>query len=267
MGTFTTDTTVERIDDHRFLGEVSERWSVIGSAPNGGYLMAMAARAMSAVADHPDPVTVTGHFLRPPSAGPITIETSVIKTGRRHTHVSASMRQFDRECVRLLAGFADLDVSDGPTQVDRHPPDLPEVEDCFDPNEGESAFRPPIFERFDHRMPPGEMDWVAGRPSGKGEIRGYSRWADQEPMDLFGLLVVADAYPPAVFNRGGIVGWTPTVEMTIQIRKRPASGWLRTRFTTDHVTRGYLEEDGEVWDSDGDVVALSRQLALLAQPS
>jgi acyl-CoA thioesterase len=40
-------------------------------------------------------------------------------------------------------------------------------------------------------------------------------------------------------------------------------GWLRCRFTTRFVTGGYLEEDGEVWDEAGRLVAQSRQLALL----
>ncbi len=229
--------------------------------------MALAARAMAEVAAHPDPVTVTAHFLRPAAPGDLTVETTVLKSGRRHTHVSARLVQDGEECTRVLAGFADLGALDGPTRLDRRPPPLPPVDDCFDPNAADDGgFAPPILRRFDHRMPPGSMDWVAGRPTGVGEISGYCRWADDEPMDPFGLLVVTDAYPPAVFNSGSIVGWTPTVEMTVQIRKRPAAGWLATRFATGHVTRGYLEEDGDVWDADGDVVALSRQLALVAQP-
>lgn len=263
MGAFSEDTAVTPLGDGRFTGTVTDRWSVIGEAPNGGYLMAIAARAMAAVSAHPDPVTVTAHFLRPPRPGPVTVETDVLKSGRRHTHVTARLVQDGRECVRLLAGFADLVAVDGPTRVDRRPPALPPVEAGFDPNLAEEA--PPILRRFDHRMAPGSMDWIEGRPSGRGEISGYCRWADDGPVDVLGLLVVADAYPPAVFNTGSVVGWVPTVEMTVQIRKRPAPGWLATRFTTAHVTRGYLEEDGEVWDDRGDVVALSRQLALAAR--
>ena len=97
-------------------------------------------------------------------------------------------------------------------------------------------------------------------------MAGWSRFAGDEPIDSLGVLVLADAMPPAVFNTGGPLGWVPTVELTVQVRKRPAPGWLRTRFVTEHVTRGYLEEDGEIWDEAGELVALSRQLALVAKP-
>jgi hypothetical protein len=52
------------------------------------------------------------------------------------------------------------------------------------------------------------------------------------------------------------------VELTVQVRARPAPGFLRAWFTTSAVTDGYLEEDGEVWDAEGRLVALSRELAL-----
>ena len=47
------------------------------------------------------------------------------------------------------------------------------------------------------------------------------------------------------------------------MRARPAPGWLRCVFTTRFVTGGFIEEDGEVWDESGTLVAQSRQLALL----
>ena len=59
------------------------------------------------------------------------------------------------------------------------------------------------------------------------------------------------------------IAWTPTVELTAHIRANPAPGWLRCRFSTRFVTAGFLEEDGEVWDSTGRLVGQSRQLALV----
>lgn len=271
---FATDTAVEAAGDGRYGATVTERWSVLGGgAPNGGYLMALAAHAMTLESGRPDPVTLTAHFLRPAAVGPATVVTEVVKAGRRHTTVQARLEQDGRECVRLLGAFTDLEAAEGPTRVDRPPPQLPPIGDCVDVNAeadagadaGSGGFAPPILRRFDHRMPPGQMDWARGRPQGRGVFSGYARFADGEPMDTLGLLVLADAYPPAVFNAGGIVGWVPTVELTVQVRKRPADGWLTTRFTTEHVTRGYLEEDGVIFDADGDLVALSRQLALVAR--
>jgi hypothetical protein len=38
---------------------------------------------------------------------------------------------------------------------------------------------------------------------------------------------------------------------------------LRCKFATHFVTGGFLEEDGEIWDPAGRLVAQSRQLALV----
>jgi acyl-CoA thioesterase len=39
--------------------------------------------------------------------------------------------------------------------------------------------------------------------------------------------------------------------------------WLLVRFRTRLAAEGYLEEDGEIWDRDGRLLAHSRQLALI----
>ena len=78
-----------------------------------------------------------------------------------------------------------------------------------------------------------------------------------------GLLVAVDAFPPTIFNTDFPVAWAPTVELTAHVRARPAAGWLRCAFSTRFVTGGFIEEDGEVWDTTGTLVAQSRQLALV----
>jgi hypothetical protein len=52
----------------------------------------------------------------------------------------------------------------------------------------------------------------------------------------------------------------------VHVRARPAPGWLQARFTTDVLVDGYLNEDGAVWDSEGQLVVQSRQLGLLLPP-
>lgn len=268
-GRFARDSSVVPVDDGRYTATVDPGWSVIaGAAPNGGYLMAMGARAMAHAGARPDPLSVTAHYLAPCAPGAVDVVTEVVRSGGRHATVSASMVQDGQTMVRLLGVFTDLGAATGPSAETRPPPPLPPFPECGDAMgdraDVSGADVPPIFQRFEHRMPAGLMGWARGEPTGDGAVGGYLRWADGSPMDTFGLLVVADCYPPAVFNvRGLAVGWAPTIELTVQVRARPADDWLSAWFTTESVTDGYLEEDGQVRDASGALVALSRQLALV----
>jgi acyl-CoA thioesterase len=120
-----------------------------------------------------------------------------------------------------------------------------------------------MMAHFEERIHPEDAGPLQGRPTGKAVMRGWFRLHDQEPIDPFALLMIADAFPPAVFNAELPLAWTPTLEMTTHIRGTPAPGWLRCRFATRFVSGGLLEEDGEIWDETGRLVALSRQLALV----
>ena len=88
-------------------------------------------------------------------------------------------------------------------------------------------------------------------------------FADGRPVDTLALLLVCDALPPAVFHLDMPAGWVPTVEYTVHVRGVPAPGPVRCVFRSQVVQGGFLNEDGEVWDSTGRLVAQSRQLGLL----
>jgi len=79
-------------------------------------------------------------------------------------------------------------------------------------------------------------------------------------------LPVADAFPPPVFNTDLPVAWVPTVELTVHIRGSAAPGPPRCSFRSRFVHDGLLDEDGEIWDSTGTLIAQSRQLALMPRP-
>jgi hypothetical protein len=89
------------------------------------------------------------------------------------------------------------------------------------------------------------------------------RHRDGADPDAISLLMFADAFPPPVLTVFGPVGWVPTLELTVQVRAHPAPGPLQARLLSRHLTQGVIEEDGEYWDSAGQLVAISRQTAKL----
>ena len=58
-----------------------------------------------------------------------------------------------------------------------------------------------------------------------------------------------------------------SLELTGQVLGRPAPGWLRVELMTDTVVGGFYVEDALVWDSNGRLVARSRQFAGVRMPA
>lgn len=262
---FETDTAVWRVEGG-WEAELRPRWNV-GNNPNGGYLLAVAVRAMAAEAGRPDPVSVTAHYLSPPVEGPISIRTQVVKPGRTFVTMMAELVQGDRERVRVIGSFGDLSERKGPTRISARPPDIPPPDDCvglLELTQRAGRAVPEVMNRFDIRLPE-DSPW--GRP-GEGdpfEITGWIRFKDGTEPTQVSAVTFADAFPPTLLGALA-AGWVPTIELTVHVRARPAPGWLLGTFRTRVLVDGLLEEDGELWDSEGRPVALSRQLAMVLGP-
>src|SRR5262249_11171075 len=105
-----------------------------------------------------------------------------------------------------------------------------------------------------------------GRRTGIAEVLGYMRFVDGRDPDVWCLPLFADAAMPALFNVIAPVR-LPTIEMTGHVRARPVPGWLAFQFRSRFVFDDLLEEDGELWDGSGTLVAQSRQLAQVPRPA
>jgi len=92
-------------------------------------------------------------------------------------------------------------------------------------------------------------------------MRGYIKFKDDRPFDIFGILLAADSFPPAVLTSQGMVAWVPTLEFSVNVRNIPQTTWLKCIFRTRFITCGLLEEDGEIWDQNDQLIAISRQIA------
>jgi Thioesterase-like superfamily len=246
---------------------LSAGWTIV-SAVNGGYLLAMAGRALRDALPHADPITITAHYLTASQPGPAVIRTQVVRTGRTMSTGQASLFQRDAdgrevERLRVIAGYGDLDALPAEVRTTATPPSMPGYDQCPDSGGGPYAGAVPgstsLLERLDLRLDPATAGWAVGAPSGAGEIRAWFGLADGRDHDPLSLLLAVDALPPTAFDLG-LKGWTPTLELTVHLRRRPAPGLLRVALVTRNLAGGLLEEDSEVWDADDRLVAQSRQL-------
>lgn len=269
---FDTDTEMSPpptgVGSGAWTGTMSNRWD-IGDKPNGGYMLAVAINAMGGpvAGTHPNPFSVNAHFLRPGEPGPLTVDVELIRIGRKLATVTGAMTQNGKEKLRLVGSFGDLTKASGPSVVAGIAPDLPPPDECISRDGNAPIHYTPsrIANNIEVRLSP-TVGWTRGAPSGTAEVTGWLRFTDGRPPDVLSLALFADAMPPAVFEVLPASQWVPTIELTVHFRAIPAPGWLKARFTTRYLVGGFFEEDGELWDSTGQLVAQSRQLAMIFNP-
>lgn len=251
------DTEVVPVSDSIFRANVSGRWN-IGAVPNGGYVLALVLAAIERVLDKPDALTATAHYLRPTIPGPAEIHVEVVKAGKSYATASARLIQESSERARVLATYGELGRASSVHHVTGAPPRVPAPDEA--PGIRPSEIAPEIAKRFDVRYAAETSSWMRGKKTHNAELRGAIRFADGRPLDVRSLALFADAFPPPVFDVIE-VAWVPTLELTVHFRARPKGDWLHSVFRTRFAFGGFLEEDGEIWDETGTLVAMSRQLA------
>lgn len=250
---FDSDTALEPTGAGRWRASVSEHWFV-ESGPNGGFIAALAARAMGDLAgpDRP-PRLLTLHYLAPPRAGPIVLEAGVERAGRSTTFVSLRLRQDDRT-VALGLGCSAVWRDDQPAWDALERPGVP---------------------------PPGEVAPLAHiegtprflanyelRPLDAPRVGGWIRTARPRAADPILFAALTDAWVPSAFPKLEHPSFVPTIDLTIHWRA-PADAapgehpFVLGLFSTRLGAGGVWEEDGELWSEDGRLLAQSRQLAIV----
>jgi len=264
MSAFDDDTRLSPGDSPgSFTGQVQSAWN-IGANPNGGYLLALAAQALRQAAPaQPDALSITVHYLRPGLPGqPCRIDTQLLRSGRSISTVRATLLQDGSPRLEVLAAMGSLAAAGtaAPPLISLPQPGMPPPEACPGRSAAAQGVSMSILDRLNIRLHPAQAEPGAG---GAARVSGWIRFADGRPPDALGCLLMADAFPPAVFGLLGMVGWVPTIELTVHLRGHPAPGWLLGEFWSHDLRDGRVVEDGALWDSNGQLVAQSRQLALV----
>lgn len=261
---FIADTVINQISETSLEAEVSDRWSIGGTA-NGGYSMALAAKALSKVLPHKDPLSISGHYLDRVEPGPLLIEVEPLKVGKSISTANVKLIQNSIEKIRFIGSFTDFSHAKGETYMYRQAPDFPPIEECIKVP-FTKGFSPNLELQIKKMYTKDSVWWEETSLENNAELNLYMSWPNGEPYDLFSIILFLDATTPPIFNRIGARGWVPTISLASYIRSIPSEGPLRVVAKTQFLIDGYLEEDREIWDSEGKLVGTSRQIAKLRLP-
>ncbi len=259
---FDAETAVVARGHGRYDAHLSTAWD-IGDNANGGYAMLPVLRALREESGHPDPLSITTHFLRPiQGGGEARIDTTLVRSGRSVSVVAGDLTVAETKRLTVSAVFGTIDDNDDEpgAEIDVPAPAIPPPDECVDRAELLQGVALPIASRIDVRVP--SVSAVADE-SNRAIAEGWVRLSDGTPPTVLSLPLFADAFPPSLFAKLGSVGWLPTIELTVHVRRRPVDGWIQARFECDDLVGGRMIESGTLWDRMGRVVARSRQLGLL----
>ncbi len=243
-----------------------EHWFV-ARGPNGGFLAAVAARAAEAAAGRPLR-SLSLHFVAAPAVGPLEVAATLEREGRRYSAASIRIEQDGAPMTLALATLGELPDEGAEWDAAPAPVATPLSEtEWISP---EQANVPAFMRNYD-------MRW-ADVTSSDGETGvtapgsgGWIRTSEPRLLDAPLVAAMTDAWVPAAFVALGRFGYAPTLDLTIHIRRPlPPAGmapedFVLCRFTSRMSVAGVWEEDGELWTPGGELIAQSRQLALIRE--
>ena len=258
---------MQELEAGRLVAHFDRSWWVV-NGPNGGVIAALMVRAAQhCLAEDRCVRTVTTHFVSAPKEGSVTIEVTVERQGKIAGFASLRMLQQDRLIATSLVAVAEVDQV--PHQWEqRNFPKLPALEDCWMMTTTPPLV--PLHSRWDRRWGLG----VPGQPdtstvAGGYEAGGWIRLSEPEPYDEALLAAMADAWVPAIMAHTDLAVHAPTLELTVQFRADPreleitSDNYCAAVFRQLSGGEGFVDETGEIWSPDGQLLALSRQLAVL----
>lgn len=262
---FDKDIEASSIGNNKFIGEIATGWST-GRGPNGGYIAACLMSAMNKTIDDPTRLirSLTTHYLSPPSLGEYEITLETEKSGKSATFITARMRQRERVVAKAFGAFAinlpgpffqDVQLGEPPSPNQIAPSRV---------NEGRLV---EMHERYISKVVPDKESFPNRRLA---KSSGWLRLSENRKTDSLLLAAYSDAWLPSIFTKLDGDFAVPTLDLTIHFRSDcdpldlDEDAFCFVKFKSQLANGGFIEEDGEIYDPDGRLLAQSRQLALLA---
>ncbi len=264
---FDSDITSTRSGEGRWTIDISPDWKV-NVGPNGGFIGAIMLRALREELDYPQTRSATVHFLSASVPGPAEVQTEIVKKGRSLSTATARLIQNDRVIAILLTTFGsprDLSVnfSDLVMPEVAQPEDIPPEHHMSGAMMTHSEFR----DHFDQRLAIGP---IPPDVTEQARVGGWTRFRDARLFDDEAIVTISDSWFPSLLAKPfDEPVHAPTVDHTVHflaelpLADNKIDDFLLVEFETEIASQGYLIESGNIWSSTGQLIARSRQLAVI----
>ena len=258
---------LENVEDNVFLVNPDTNYFV-GNTPHGGYLMALMHKALTNILPHSTAISSSVQYLDRIDAKPFELEVDVFKKSRGSSSGIVKLKQDNKICTTFTGTCSDFEFMKG---YDDLQTPLPKIfndsnkKDYVNMNYDKisQGFTPAFIQQLECLIHPDHAWWnrEAKQNNQDNEAR-CSAFLEMEggKPDQFCLSFYSDILPPVVSNKYGPLGWIPTITLTTHIRQLPTTSEVYADFKASDINKGYFEQDCNIWDLDGNLVASSRQL-------
>lgn len=258
---------LENLEHNKFIVNPDTNYFV-GSTPHGGYLMALMHKALTSILPHSTAISSSVQYLDRIDAKTFELEVETFKTSRGSSSGIVKLKQDDKICTTFTGTCSDFEFIKGYDGLQKPLPNIfneSNKDDYIKMNYDKisKGFTPAFIQQLECLIHPDHAWW--NRETDKDNTDNEARCSAFLEMeggkpDQFCLSFYSDILPPVVCNKYGPLGWIPTITLTTHIRQLPTTNELYADFKASDISKGYFEQDCNIWDLNGNLVASSRQL-------
>ena len=256
---------LESLEDNKFIVNPDTNYFV-GNTPHGGYLMAVMHKALTSILPHSTAISSSVQYLDRIDAKTFELEVETFKTSRGSSSGIVKLKQDNKICTTFTGTCSDFQFMKGYDGLQKPLPNIFNESDKKDYikmnyDKISKGFTPAFIQQLECLIHPDHAWWNRDSSDKDNEARCSAFLEMQGGIpDQFCLSFYSDILPPVVSNKYGPLGWIPTITLTTHIRQLPSTSELYADFRATDINKGYFEQDCNIWDLNGNLVASSRQL-------
>lgn len=239
---------------------IPEQWGQ-GRATFGGLVVAtLLSKIKPDVIKNRDIRSILVSFVAPVAPGELNVAVEVLREGKAAMQLQIIGSQNNQVCTSVLASFgfdreSSVMIKGDPSPTFKDPEDVQEFPFI-------RGLTPDFTQFFDYRYTLGGLPFMG---KGQLEMGGWIKLREvkQEPISVAAILVLLDAWPPAVFSMfkkpvsGSSLTWAVSF-VNIPADCGP-NDWWQYQASIVSSANGYSHIDSKIWDKNKNLTVISRQ--------